>query len=304
MDGHEPEDAVSRARRAASAASREIVRLQLPDWLRTRGTAAWLVVGVVVLLGIVLVALGLVTPVLIPLVIAGVLAAILVPLVDLLESWHVARWLGAALVLLLGLSIVVAVLVLVLRVLVAQGDEIWAQVSAGLDSAGNQVDPGSDAGAELVGILQAALRLLTLGVLGSLVSSATVFLIGVVLGMFMLLFLLKDWGPITTWTTTHVGLPPRLADEVLQGTVRAFRGYALGLTELGAANAVVVGLGALLLQVPLVGPIALVTFVGSYVPYFGAFVAGGFAVVIALGANGLPTALAMLAVVLLANNTI
>ena len=52
---------------------------------------------------------------------------------------------------------------------------------------------------------------------------------------------------------------------------------------------------------PLAGTIALVTFICAYVPYIGAFVAGTFAVLIALGADGTTTALIMLVVVLLAN---
>jgi predicted PurR-regulated permease PerM len=48
----------------------------------------------------------------------------------------------------------------------------------------------------------------------------------------------------------------------------------------------------------------LVSFITSYVPYLGAFVAGAFAVLIAYGSGGLGVALAMLAIVLLANNTI
>jgi predicted PurR-regulated permease PerM len=42
----------------------------------------------------------------------------------------------------------------------------------------------------------------------------------------------------------------------------------------------------------------------SYIPFFGAFFAGAFAVVIALGAKGVGVALAMLAITLLANNTL
>jgi predicted PurR-regulated permease PerM len=56
--------------------------------------------------------------------------------------------------------------------------------------------------------------------------------------------------------------------------------------------------------VPLAGPVAIVTFVTSYIPFFGAFFAGAFAVLIALGAKGLSVALAMLAITLLANNTL
>jgi predicted PurR-regulated permease PerM len=87
-------------------------------------------------------------------------------------------------------------------------------------------------------------------------------------------------------------------------TVHSFRGYAWGLTIVGLMNGAVVGLGALLFGVPLAGPIAIVTFVTSYIPFFGAFFAGAFAVLVALGAKGLSVALAMLAITLLANNTL
>jgi len=60
-------------------------------------------------------------------------------------------------------------------------------------------------------------------------------------------------------------------------------------------------LAALLLGVPLAGTIAVVTFVTAYVPYIGAFVAGAFAVLLALGGQGTGVAVAMLVVVLLAN---
>ena len=158
--------------------------------------------------------------------------------------------------------------------------------------------------ATLIDGAHSAVRVLTSGVVGSLVSSAGGLIVSTVLAVFMLLFLLKDWAEITDWTAGHLGVPAETGHRILDGVVNAFRGYASGLTLIGAANAGVVGLGAWLLGVPLVGTIALVTFVTSYVPYLGAFVAGAFAVVIAYGSGGFSTALAMLAIVLLANNTI
>jgi len=140
--------------------------------------------------------------------------------------------------------------------------------------------------------------------LGSLFSSAGSLIVSTVLSVFILLFLLKDWDQITGWTAGHLGVPAPVGHSIIDGIVNAFRGYASGLTLIGAANALVVGVGAWILGVPLVGTIALVTFVTSYVPYLGAFVAGAFAVVIAFGSGGLVTALWMLAIVLLANNTI
>jgi predicted PurR-regulated permease PerM len=63
----------------------------------------------------------------------------------------------------------------------------------------------------------------------------------------------------------------------------------------------VVGLAALLLNVPLAGTIAIVVFVTAYVPYIGALVSGTFAVVLALSSQGTTTALIMLVIVILAN---
>ena len=83
--------------------------------------------------------------------------------------------------------------------------------------------------------------------------------------------------------------------------IRSLRGYFRGVTLVAAFNGVVVGLAALVLGVPLAGTIGVVTFITAYVPFIGAFVAGAFAVVIALGAKGTTVALVMLLIVILAN---
>ena len=89
-------------------------------------------------------------------------------------------------------------------------------------------------------------------------------------------------------------VPPPVGQLITGGVIRSLRGYFLGVTIVAAFNAVVVGLAALVLGVPLAGTIGIVTFVTAYVPYVGAFVAGAFAVLIALGAKGTTTALVML----------
>jgi len=81
------------------------------------------------------------------------------------------------------------------------------------------------------------------------------------------------------------------------------RRYIVGLTALGAFNAVVVGTGAAILRLPLIGSIMVVTLLGNYVPYLGAFFAGAFAVLIALSTGGVDTALWMLLIVVLANGS-
>ena len=70
---------------------------------------------------------------------------------------------------------------------------------------------------------------------------------------------------------------------------------------MSAVVAVVIGLVALLLGLPLVFTIIAVNFIGGDIPYIGAFLGGGLAVIIALGDGGVPEAAVMLVVVLAAN---
>src|SRR6185369_13337851 len=55
---------------------------------------------------------------------------------------------------------------------------------------------------------------------------------------------------------------------------------------------------------PLIGTIVAVTFLGAYVPYIGAWAAGAFAVLVALGGAGTDAAVGMLVVQLLANSVL
>jgi hypothetical protein len=63
----------------------------------------------------------------------------------------------------------------------------------------------------------------------------------------------------------------------------------------------VIGIAAFLLGLPLVFTIAVANFVGGYIPYVGAFLGGGLAVIVALGDGGLDVAAVMLVLVLAAN---
>ena len=98
-----------------------------------------------------------------------------------------------------------------------------------------------------------------------------------------------------------MGVPKDLAHTITGRTLQSLRGYFVGVTAVAAFNAIVIGLGALVLDVPQVGAIAVINFVAAYIPYLGAWSAGAFTVLIALGAKGSTTALTMAIIVLLAN---
>ena len=101
-----------------------------------------------------------------------------------------------------------------------------------------------------------------------------------------LFFLLKDGPVIRAWAERHMGVPAPVGRIVAGRTLQSLRGYFAGVTAVAAFNAIVIGLGALVLGVPQVGAIAVVNFVAAYVPYLGAWTAGAFTVLIALGSQG------------------
>jgi predicted PurR-regulated permease PerM len=119
-----------------------------------------------------------------------------------------------------------------------------------------------------------------------------------------LFFLLMDGPKIRSWAEGHLGVPRDVAHMVSGRTLGALRGYFLGVTIVAAFNAVVVTAGALILDVPLAGTIAAVTFIGAYIPYLGAWSAGAFTVLLALGGAGPEAAGGMVVVQVLANGVL
>ena len=172
-------------------------RTSTPAGSRTLGVGAWLILGVAAVLALLLFVVALVAGVAIPLAIAVVFAAVLVPLTDRLERWRVPRWLAATLVLILALSTAVAIIAVVVGALAGQGDEIWAQLQGSLDQVEHESGPLAGVSDRPIGVVASVARLLTSGLLGSLFGSASSFVVGSVLAIFMLLFLFKDWQQIT-----------------------------------------------------------------------------------------------------------
>ena len=113
-------------------------------------------------------------------------------------------------------------------------------------------------------------------------------------------FVLKDAPVMSRFITRHMGLPVPVA-VIVAREIGGLRNSFTGVTIVAAFNAVVVGLGALILGVPLAGTIAVVTFLTAYVPFIGAWVAGIFAFVLALGSQSATDAVIIGLVVLLAN---
>ncbi len=277
-----------------------------PRWLRDLGRSSWLLVGLLVLLFGLIWLLAETYTITGPMVGALIVSVVAMPAVRRLDP-HMPRAVAAAIVLLAIAAIAVFIVVIVIAGITGQSSEISAALAAGVDriqgwmkSAG--VDSSSASGAATTAKNAAAQMTSTLvhGVIHGLRGLASV-LFGLSLAALGTFFLLKDGQQMRRWLDRHVGLPEPIAYTISGAVITSLRGYFRGVTLVAAFNGVVVGLAALILDVPLAGTIAVVTFVTAYVPYIGAVVAGTFAVLIALGAQGTGIAIAMLVVVLLAN---
>jgi putative heme transporter len=278
-----------------------------PRWLRDLGLASWLLVGVAALLTGLILLLGATEAITQPVLAAFVVACVASPLVHWLNRHGVPRAAGAALVLLALVAIALAVVVLVIGGITSQSDEIGSTASSAVDNveswltdAGVDEDGAASAGTTATDDVSGSASTLIHGIVSGIEGLASLAL-GLSFAALSLFFLLKDGPSMRRWVNTHMGVEEPVARTITGNVIVSLRRYFGGVSIVAAFNAVVVGLGAIVLGVPLAGTIALVSFVTAYIPYIGAFVAGAFAVVLTLGSEGTTDAIIMLVIVLLAN---
>jgi predicted PurR-regulated permease PerM len=300
----------------AEAAEPQVIQLDVdelsavfsaPRWLRDLGLASWLLVGVAALIFGLVWLIGATSAITQPVLAAFVVACVASPLVHWLKRRGVPRAAGAALVLLCLIAIALLMVVLVIGGITSQSDEIGSTASSAVDKvqswltdAGVSSSGAASAGDTAKADTSASVSTFVHGVISGIEGIASLAL-GLSFAALSLFFLLKDGPSMRGWVNEHLGVEESVARTITGNVIVSLRRYFGGVTIVAAFNAVVVGIGALVLGVPLAGTIALVSFVTAYIPYVGAFVAGFFAVVLTLGAEGTTDAIIMLVIVLLAN---
>jgi predicted PurR-regulated permease PerM len=278
-----------------------------PKWLRDLGMMSWLLVGVAALLVGIAVLLSLTNAIVAPVVTAAIVAAVLSPLVAKLSRHRLPRAAAAALVFVAVIVVGLGFAVLMIGGVTSHAAELEGTLTnaAGklettLKDAGVSADAAKDAKAAASSSLSGAFHALLTGV-GTgvkVLGSLAIFLSFTALSLF---FLLKDGPLIRRWAEHHMGVPHAVGRTITDRTLQALRGYFTGVTAVAAFNAIVIGLAAVVLDVGHAGSIAIVNFAAAYIPYLGAWSAGAFTVLIALGSQGSSVALIMAVVVLLAN---
>lgn len=278
-----------------------------PKWLRDLGFSSWLLVGAAAALVGAIWLLSLTQTIVMPVITAGIIASVTAPLVDRLNRHGVPRAAGAVLVFVAIIVIALAVGLMVLTGIASQADSLSTRLQEGASEVqswahglGVKASTAADANSHASESISAGFQTLTHGLLRGIdqLASLAVFLSFTALSLF---FLLKDAPTIGGFVERHMGIPVPVAHSILGRVAGSLRGYFVGVTVVSLWSTLIVAGGALLLGVPLAGTIAVVTFVGGYIPYIGAWTAGAFAVLIALGGSGPEAAAALAVIVLLAN---
>jgi predicted PurR-regulated permease PerM len=276
-----------------------------PVWLRDLGFMAWFLVGLLALLVGAVWILGLTATIVDPVAVGAIVAIVASPIVSWFQRHHVPRGAGAAIVLVTLIVLGILIFALVIGGLLDQSSQIKSSLNNSLDSIEswfNDVGANDTSGskADVIGAVSGVGHTFLSGIAEG-IRSLTSLIFFLTFTAFSIFFLLSGGPKIRQWVDHHLGLPVELATVITGNVMHAMRLYFVGVTAVAAFNALVIGIGALILGVPLAGTIAIVTFVTAYIPYIGAFVSGAFAVLLALGSEGTTTAAIMLVIVIIAN---
>jgi predicted PurR-regulated permease PerM len=247
----------------------------------------------------------------VPLIVAALVSTQLLPLVDWATRRGVPRGLAIA-GSLVGVVVLTAGLAwLFTDALFGNLGGVGEDISAGADKVVTWLRDNDDwirqheeaIRSFLKGILPAAKDaaggVLT-GVLGGLSFTAQL-VSGALLIFVFLLYLLTGGDAVWAWIQARFGADRRdRVAAVGQAAWSAATGYIRGIALVALIDSTVIAAGMLIIGTPHVGTLALLSFVTLFIPILGAWVSGAVIVLITLAAVGTGAAVAMAAVILVA----
>lgn len=253
--------------------------------------------------------LGFFAVVTIPLAVALLISALAAPFVRGLTRIGVPRGLAALVVVLTGFAVVGALLTFAGQQVASGAADLADSTVEGLEQIRNWLRDGplhaSDS--QINDYIKSAQDMIQeRSQNGDVVSQVTQFgaalgnvLAGFFIAVFATYFFLADGGRIWSWI---VRIAPRAARARVDSSGKvawvSLVQFVRATVLVALVDAAGIALGAALLDVPFVLAIAVLVFLGAFVPLIGATVAGSVAILVALVDQGPVTALLMLAVVI------
>jgi predicted PurR-regulated permease PerM len=279
----------------------------LPRGVRLARAWAWSFILFIVAAYLLLRVIGTVAVVVIPVAVALLLAALLGPACASLRRRGMNRSLAAALVLIGGLVVVLGGLGLIVQTFVAQFDDLSQQVGRSIDKIQDWLVNGplhltqaqlSSGWKNLQDQLTADQGALTSGAL-STVATVTEIVAGFFIVLLSLFFFLRDGDQIWRFLCRMLPRPARVpVARAGHYSWETLTSYVRATVLVAFVDAVGIGIGLLILRVPLALPLAALVFLGAFIPVIGATLSGTVAVLVALVTRDVITALIVLAIVI------
>lgn len=278
---------------------RALSRWAVPPLLDRAASWAWRIVVVTAAAYIVIWLVGRLQIVVVAVFAAVVLASALDPPVSWLTRRGLPRLAATWLALLAALGAAGGVLVVLVPRFVDQLEVLSANLDSGVADARRWLETGPLhlEPAQVDGIVadarDRASDLVGGAVAGTLagVGLVTEILTGVLLAIVLTFLFTYDGHRLWGWLVDRVRPERReVVDTAGRQAARALRGWARGVAVTGLIDAVAIGIGLVVLGVPLAFALSVLTFFAAFIPIVGAVTAGALAVVIALLAEGPGTA--------------
>ncbi|MBD7956873.1 AI-2E family transporter [Microbacterium sp. Sa4CUA7] len=279
----------------------------LPNGLRIATAYAWRFLVIAAAIGVAIWLVIQLKLLVIPLLVAILVTALIWPVFSFMLRRRMPRWLAIVISVVGTLAVATGLLWLAVWQVSRQLSSVQGRTVEAIDRLRDYLIAGPlhlTAG-QIDGLLDQGLQLMeqqaSLVWSGALAIGSTVGHVatGTLLTIFILLCILADGGGIWRWT---VRLFPQRARTAVDGAGRAgwvsIINYARTQLLVATIDAIGIGLGAFLLGVPLAIPVAVLVFLGAFVPFVGAVLTGTLAVFLALVYNGPWIAFWMLVVVL------
>lgn len=244
---------------------------------------------------------------LIPIMIAIIICTVLYPLKLALEKIKIPGGLAAAIVLLAAIAVVFGLLASVAPGIVAQISAVVSAAGSGLQElerwlAGPPFNIDNEQLQQITGQITSWLQGQAANIASGFVTGVTTIssvLITLFLVLMLTFFFMKDGHRFLPAVRNIAGRRAgQHLSEVLARVWHTLGAFIRTQAIVGAIDAVLIGLGLVVLNVPLALAIAILTFLFSFIPTLGAIIAGALAVLVALVSNGFTAALWVLILVL------
>ncbi len=268
----------------------------------------WRFIVIVVAVGLLLYGMVQLRVVVLPIIVAAFLATLLGPLTDRLKRRGLRPAAAATLSLLSGVAVIGGAGAFIGYQVYGESDELADRATEGIDEIEEWLVTGplaldeeaiDDARQSVSDALDENRDAITAGAIRA-GSIALEVVTGLVLTVVLLFFMLKDGDRAGAFVADLVD--ERWSSNLRSLGVKVWRtmaGYLRGVAITGVVDGAVIGIGLAVLGVPLAAPLAVLTFLGAFIPLVGATLAGVLAVLVALVADGFTTALIVAGLVVL-----